>query len=275
MEISRRNAGVGNLRHERGSICRFALGRSGRSRFDRAGVLRLGGSGLEFADSRTKPLLQSAYRHRTPVPAESALPHDGDSPTGIQELALRTAITLDVALELGLPEFRLGGWRGCITASRMAVPETAMNKANSPVATQDKVGLSGEIPDVKPESESASMKRPSKGAFRFGVLGRYTRHHSRPRGLVDDVNHRLRCSPVRSPRSPDFTRGVLQDQVSTRGMGDGDSSGAGLGLLCGIQRLRGGHDLGHTHELRDLGVFWPWFAGLVRGSTNDGATRYP
>ena len=274
MEISRRNAGVGNLQHESGPICRSALGRLGCSRFDRTGVLRLGGCGLEFAGARTKPLLQSADRHRKPVPAEGALPHDGDSPTRIEELAFRTVVPFDVALELDLPEVGPGGGRGCITAPRMVVPETAVNKANGTVATQDKIGLSGEIPDVKPESESASMKRPSKGAFRSGVLGQYARHHSRPRGVVDDVSHRLCCSAVQSLRCPDFTRGVRQDQVSTCGMGDGDSSGAGLGFLCGIQRLRGGRDLGHTHELPDLGV-WPRLAGLVRGSTNDGVARRP
>ena len=216
MDISRRNAGVGKLERESGPTCRPSLGRLGCFRFDDRGVLRLGGRSLEFADVRTEPLLQSAYRHRKPVATEGALPHDSDSPTCFEELALRTVVPLDIALELGLPEVGPGGRRGCVTAPRMAVPETAMNKANGTVATQDNIGLSGEIPDMEPESESAPVKRPSKGEFRFGVLPRYARHHSRPRGLVDDVSHRLLCSPVRSSRNPDFTRGQPQDQASTR-----------------------------------------------------------
>ena len=272
MKISRRNAGVGNLRHESGPICRSAFGRLECSRFDRTGVLRLGGCGLEFADARTEPLLQSAYRHRTPVPAEGTLPHDGDSPTCIEELALRTVVPLDVALELGLPEVRLGGWRGCIAASRMAVPETAVNKANGAVATQDKIGLSGEIPDVEPESESAPMKRPSKGAFRFGVLSRYARHHSRPRGLVDDVSHGLRCSAIQTLRSGNLTRGSRQDQVSAQDTGDLRSSGTGFTSLFGIRQLQSERDIWHALEFVHLGVSLS-LAGLIHGSANGGEAR--
>ena len=262
MEVSRRNAGV----H------RFAPGGLEFSRFDRRGVPLLGG-GLEFANARAKPLLQGADRHRKSVPTEGALPNDGNSPTCFEELALRTVVPLDITLEFGLPKVGPSGRRGCVTAPRMAMPETAVNKADRTMATQDKIGFSGEIPYMESESESASVKRPSEGEFRFGVLARYARHHSRPCGLVDNVSHRMLRSPVRSLRNPDFTRGQPQDQASTGSMGNGDGSGAGLGFLRGIQPLRDGRNRRRTHELSDLGVR-PRLARLVRRSTNEGATRY-
>lgn len=254
-------------------LCLAGFLRSEFSRFVRTITPRLEGCGLEFADACKEPLLQSTDRHLNPFPSEGALPHDSNSPTCLEELALRTVIPFDITLELGLPEVGPGGWCRRVTAPRMAVPETPVNKANGTVPTQDKIGFAREITNVESESESASVKCSSKGEFRFGVLARYACHHSRSRGLVDDVSHQLRGWLARSLRKPDFTRGQPQDQVVPRSMGNGDSAGAGLRFLCGIQRLQSERDLGHTHELPDIGV-WPRFAGLVGGSTNDEAVRH-
>lgn len=96
----------------------------------------------------------------------------------------------------------------------MAMPETAVDEADSTVAAEDKIGRSRETPDVEPEPESACMKRSSKSNFRFGVFGGYARHHSRPRGLVDNIGHRSWCSATRASGSRDFTRATRPNQVS-------------------------------------------------------------
>ena len=102
-------------------------------------------SGLVLVGASLKPALQVEQCDRDLVPAERALPHDGHSPPGFEEVAFRAPVPLDVVIELRLPELGSCRWRGRVRASCMPVPETAVKEANGPVAMRDKIGGSGQI----------------------------------------------------------------------------------------------------------------------------------
>lgn len=161
---------------------------------------------LEFAIVRPKPVFQCMDGPRKAVLAERALPHNGDSPTCFEKSPLRAGVPLDIALELGAPEFGSGGGRGRVPATGMAVPETAVDEARHPMAPKDKIRGSGEIPNMESESVSVRVQRPAQRMFRLGVPVRDARHHPRPRGLVDNVDHRLCRSVVQMLINPDSTQ---------------------------------------------------------------------
>ncbi len=157
----------------------------------RACTWRLDRGRLEFSSARTKPFLQRANCLRKAVVAERTFPYDGNSPASFEELAFRESVPLDIAFELCAPEVGPGSGSGGIGTTRVAVPETTVDETNGSIAPENKIGGAREIPDVKSVSVSTFVKCSSQHAFRLRVLGRDARHHSRPSGLVDNVNHRV------------------------------------------------------------------------------------
>ena len=202
-----------NIRNQRGSqIARTAAPRQSAPWPElelpvRARATPLVGNRLVFARSASKPMLQSPQRHRARIPAEPALPHNGDSPPSCEQVPLRTVVPLHVAIEFRLPE--LGPCRrgGRVGTSGMAVPETAMNEANRTVATEDKIRCSRETPDMEPESKPPCVEPPSKDKLGPRVLGGYARHHSRSRSPVHNVGHRRGGAPTRK-QTPTISRQV-------------------------------------------------------------------
>ena len=57
-----------------------------------------------------------------------AFPHHRYSPAQCEQCIDVSLIAFHVLAEFSLPELRSGCWRGCILATFMAVPETAMNE---------------------------------------------------------------------------------------------------------------------------------------------------
>lgn len=174
------------------------------------------GSCLVLPSAASKPVLQSLQSDRARIGSESALPHNGDSPPGFEEVAFRTAVPLHVAIELGLPELRSCRWGGRVGASRMAMPKAAVNEANRAVATEDKIRCSRETPYMESESKPPRVERPSNDEFGLRVLRRYARHHARSRGPVHDVGHQLGGPFVQPVRTHDFTRGCHREQEEAR-----------------------------------------------------------
>ena len=102
------------------------------------------------------------------------------------------------------------------------MPETAVNEANCTIATQDKVGGSGQTANVESEAEPLCVKCASEDKFGLGVLGRYTCHHPE----IEWPCRRCRSSGWRSACSscPETTisREVAKREQVTAADGDKD-----------------------------------------------------
>ncbi len=55
----------------------------------------------------------------------------------------------------------------------MPMPETAMNKDCCLVFWENDIGFSGELFDVKPETETGTMEQGTEPQFRAGILALY------------------------------------------------------------------------------------------------------
>ena len=164
-------------------------------------LLRLGRWGLnsldKSADNRLelplitmKPLLKRPHCVRDPVIIQCALPHNGNSPAGFEQLPLGAPVSLNVVVELGLPEFRSGGWHRSILALGVPVPKAAVDEAHRSEAPEGEVGSSGQL-GMESEPEPIGVQRPAERHFGLRVLGTDARHHPRPSRLVHDVCHAL------------------------------------------------------------------------------------
>lgn len=68
------------------------------------------------------------------------------------------SVTLDIATKFRIPELGTSFWNGRISASDMAVPETAMNKYDCPIFRQHKIRPTRQRPHMKPIPETPSVK---------------------------------------------------------------------------------------------------------------------
>ena len=111
-----------------------------------------------------------------PLLLQLAFPHSDDSPShGIERLC-RQLVTLDVILNLRLPELRIGLWPRSIPATAVSMPEAPVHEDACPVLRQHHIRTSRQLLHVDAEAESRSVE----------IL---THKHLGPRVLGPDMRH--------------------------------------------------------------------------------------
>ena len=145
---------------------------------------------LELPLVPSQPVLHHRSCFPLPSLAQGALPDDGHSPSGIEEVASVPSVSLHIFRELGLPEVRARRRGRRVSATRMPVPEAAVNEAHGFEASEHEVRSSGEAPIVHSVSETAGVKCPSESELRLRAPAPDPRHHARPGGWIHYVRHR-------------------------------------------------------------------------------------
>lgn len=124
-------------------------------------------------------------------PAESAFPHNCHSPTMFAQRNLIALVTGDIFLKFPKPKFWSRRWRGCVFATHMAVPKTALNQDGGAPLRKHDVRRAGQSPIVQAEAEATGMECAPKGNLRAGMLTPDARHHPRAGRGINDIDHRI------------------------------------------------------------------------------------
>ena len=95
----------------------------------------------------------------------------------------------DILSELPRPESDTGlGCIGILTAV-VSVPEATVDEYRQPASREDKIGATGEIFPVQPETETELVRNAANDEFRLGVPTFDPGHHLASPPVVDDVRH--------------------------------------------------------------------------------------
>lgn len=125
---------------------------------------------------------------------QRALPDGGDTPAKSPERLRVSPVTIDIFLELLLPEHLVGSRSGGIATAFVSMPEAAVDENHRTVLRKHKVRGAGQLSDMKSISESPGEKKGAKYPFRPGVLSANARHHAA--ALRGGRNaHDLECLP--------------------------------------------------------------------------------
>lgn len=100
-----------------------------------------------------------------------ALPEYDNPPSACFQRLSDLAIAGFVGTELGVPESPVRFHRVCELATRVSVPETAMNKDDSSMFGKDKVRRAWQLGDMQAESIAQSVQTASNNHFWGSVLG--------------------------------------------------------------------------------------------------------
>lgn len=119
---------------------------------------------------------------------KGALPDSCHSPACIEERRLVKPIARSIAFQLLAPELRPRR-RDAAEAAIVSVPEAAMNQHHGAPPRQDDVRPSGQLADVGPVPEPASMKGLSDRYLDLGIPAANAGHHAAAGSRVDDVGH--------------------------------------------------------------------------------------
>ena len=120
---------------------------------------------LEPSLISAQPLVQSGRDSDMTPFAQRAFPDNCDSPPGSEQLVSVAPVTLDVRVELRLPEFRSSCRGGCVRATSVPVPEAAVNEAHGSKSRKHQIGGAGKLAVVQAESETAGMESPTQDEF--------------------------------------------------------------------------------------------------------------
>ena len=132
------------------------------------------------------------------IATQRTFPDDRHSPIGFEQIFPRSTVPLHIGPEFRLPKVRSSRGIGHIGAACMAVPEATVHETYGSKPTKDQVWRSGELPIVKPVPEPACMELAAKYQLRFRVFGADPRHHARPGGRINCVDHHPACSEYES-----------------------------------------------------------------------------
>lgn len=111
--------------------------------------------------------------------ARLAFPNHKDIPARRFQGGLGSLVPSHIAVEFRVPE--LGPGLGCpgMLATRVSVPEAAMDEDGDAIASENDVGSAWQIARLKAKAMTSAVKRPSHQHFRFGVLVTNAAHHLR------------------------------------------------------------------------------------------------
>jgi len=114
--------------------------------------------------------------HAIGIGLQFAFPCDEDIPAcGLKSITI-AGIALNIPFKFPGPKIRPSGGRACISATGMAVPETAMYEYDTPVFWQNDVRTSRKLPGVKPEAEAFSVKHRPEQKLGLGIPAFNPRH---------------------------------------------------------------------------------------------------
>lgn len=109
---------------------------------------------------------------------QCALPDDRHAPAERMEHPRMAPVTIDIFLELLLPEHLVGPGSGGIATALVSMPEAAVDENHGPVLRKHKVWGAGQSPHMKSISKPLGEKKGAKYPFRPGVLSANARHHA-------------------------------------------------------------------------------------------------
>ena len=131
---------------------------------------------------------------------DRALPDGRDRPASGLKGSAAGAITGEIPIELGIPEFDVGG-RPPAARAVVSMPEATVDKDDDAVARKDDVGRSRQVPAMQSVSVASGKERRSDGALGAGVLSADRGHHPRSDGCGNRVSQTKcpvwRASPSR------------------------------------------------------------------------------
>ena len=109
---------------------------------------------------------------------QGALPDGGHTPAKSPKRLHVSPVTIDISLELLLPELLVGSGCGGIATAFVSMPEAAVDEYYRSVLREHEVRGSGQLSDMKPISESPGEEKGAKSPLRPSVLSANTRHHA-------------------------------------------------------------------------------------------------
>ena len=119
-------------------------------------------------------------RIQIPVPVGFAvnltLPDNNNTPAKTLQFLCHTCISFLVALYLCLPEVYVASRHPETGTALMPVPETAVDKYNSPVFRKDHVRMAWQALVILPVPETLAEQVLTDKNLRFGVFSVYLRH---------------------------------------------------------------------------------------------------
>lgn len=122
-------------------------------------------------------------------------PYGDHAPPLISQAAFDARVSLDVLIELRLPE--VDSAFGCVgePALGMAVPEASVNEDHGPPARKHNVRAPRQVATMKPEPEAECVKNRPHDSFRRGVTSADPAHVPAAMLGSNTVNHQtLRTS---------------------------------------------------------------------------------
>lgn len=109
---------------------------------------------------------------------QSTFPDNSHAPAKSVEHFCMTSVAVDIPLEFLPPELLVGSGSGCVAATFMSVPETAVDEYHRPVFREHKVRGTGQRSHMKSISKPSGEKKGTKRSFWPSVLPANTRHHA-------------------------------------------------------------------------------------------------
>ena len=106
-----------------------------------------------------------------------AFPDDQGPPAEVSQCFFVTPVAGDVPGEFLRPERDAGFGRVGVAASRVPVPEAAMDEDGEPVAREDQIGAARKILPVQPEAQAHPVRDAANGALRCGIPPFDACHH--------------------------------------------------------------------------------------------------
>lgn len=105
-----------------------------------------------------KPVREPRSGYTQPIPSKGALPDHSYPPARLTEPSVTLLVPCDGRRELGFPEVHTSLRRCRVFASRMLVPEAAVDKADRAVLGEDEIRFPGQTLPMEPVPETTRME---------------------------------------------------------------------------------------------------------------------
>ncbi|GGO91537.1 hypothetical protein GCM10011329_06420 [Stakelama pacifica] len=125
------------------------------------------------------------FRERLDRPG-FAFPNRQYTPASIDERLLLIYISLNIAVEFLAPKFDARLRHGCLAATGMAVPETAVNEDRRLMLRQYDIRSARQSTTLESETKSKPMQKLANDQFRPGVRSS-DRTHDATSGRIDRI----------------------------------------------------------------------------------------
>ena len=120
-------------------------------------------------------------------------PDNEDSPSECCQFPCNFSVTLHISLKLLVPKLNIGFRRGRHFATRMTMPETAMDEYDRAVPRQNYVWASRQSAAAKTVAQTHVVQRAAERNLGFGVFRSDAPHSGRALGRVQRIGHCFNC----------------------------------------------------------------------------------